>query len=761
MKKTLLATSMVLASLLHAEQIQSIKYINLSSVSTSIANDTLDLQVGDQLDIKKINKAIKEFYRFGYFDDIQVTNEKGNLELVFTEKPIIASIDMIGYKTREEDKKNIFKAMRLAKGNMFTTEKVKQAKKDLLDLLEKEGFVNSVVEVDVENINENSVALVFNVNKGLEILIKEVNYHGAENLDAGDFEEVTANNEEDYFSWWFGQDNGEAKLDQLEYDVFRIQDQYFQKGYLDAKVKDPFMKVDFATNKASLDYFITEGQQYSITDIKIYLDSTILDPETLYSELKLQKDRVFNLEKLRKDVKFIKTQVADLGYAFTQVKHDLKKNIENGTVDVIFNVIPGKKVYINDVLISGNGRTLDRVIRRNVYLAPGDLFNLTDFDDSKKKLKRLGFFSDVSIEQKRVSEDKMDLIVKVEEDATGTIVLGGGYGSYDGMLITVKVNEKNVFGSGKSVGASVDTSEKRHNYKLSYTDPAINDSVYNMTVEIHNAEDEYDYSSPDYTLDKIRNGFSVSLGREIFRDAYIGSTYRLDFIEEKYTDDSSTDGDNIKVNGDGPSGNDYYKVDEDYVSSSITPYINYNSTDDFYFPRSGIKAGTSLEFAGVGGDSKYLKSKSYFKYYHGLEDSWDWDAVLRYRAQVNLLEDNGKLTQGDSFYLGGTKTVRGYKSYAFGPDGKNNSDIVYKQMFANSIELSMPLIPKSKMRWGVFYDYGMIGKDSFSDIKRAGTGAMLEWISPFGPMQFIFAQPVDDKPGDKTSSFEFSLGGSF
>lgn len=762
MKKTLFATSIALASLLHAEQIQSIKYINLSMVSTNIADETLDLQVGDELDIRKINKAVKKFYKFGYFNDIQIENNNGNIELIFTEKPTVANVDIIGYKSRQEDKDALLPQIGLPKGTMYSPSKIKKAKKELLKRLEAEGYVNSVVEVDIENLNENSVALTFTVNKGLEIVIDKVNYYGADNLDSSDFEEVTANKEVDSVSWFFGRNNGEAQLGQLEYESFRMQDKYFQNGFLDAKVKDPFMKIDFATNSANLDFFIEEGQQYTTNDIKIFLDASILNPETLYSELKLRKGKVFDIAKLRKDVEFIKTKVADLGYAFAQVKYDIKKDIEKATTNIVFNVLPGEKVFINDVIISGNARTLDRVIRRNVYLAPGDLFNLTDFNDSKNKLKRTGYFKDVVLEQKRVTANKMDLVVKVEEDSTGTISLGGGYGSYDGFLVNASINEKNVFGSGKSVGVNIDKSEKRKNFKISYSDPAIFDSKYNGSIEVHSNSDEFEYSDPDYTLDKQATGFSVSAGKEWFRNFYGGVKYRLDFIDEKFEDDDLNDNDDIKdPNDKGGGEDDYYKVDEEYSTSSITPYVNYNSTDDFYFPRNGIKAGTSLEFAGVGGDSKYVKSRSTFKYFYDLQDLTDWDWIFKYRSQLNVLVDNGRISQGDSFYLGGVKTVRGYKSYAFGPDNKRDNEDIFKRMFANSVELSMPLVPSSRMRWGVFYDYGMIGKDSFSEIKRSGTGAFVEWVSPFGPMQFIFAQPIGDKPGDETSSFEFSLGSNF
>ncbi|RXI43990.1 outer membrane protein assembly factor BamA [Malaciobacter mytili] len=750
MKKRLTLLSITLASLLHAEQINSIEYINLTKISSQIANETLNLKVGDDLDIVKVNNAIKEFYKFGYFDDISVNSNNGILQFTFQEKPSIANLEITGYKTREEDIQSLKVLMGLRKGSMYSPQKAKEAKEVLLTELEKEGYINSIVEIEVEQINESSVSLIFNVNKGDEIIIKKVNYIGAQNLENDDFENVTANKEKEFASWFFGRNDGELKLDHLPYESARISELYFQNGYLDVKVKDPFLKVDFASNQAKLDFFIEEGKQYTTNSIKIYIDESILKSETLYPELTLKKDRVFNISKLRKDVDYIKTQISDLGYAFAQIKYDINKNEKDSTADIVFNVIPGQKVYINDVKISGNARTLDRVIRRNVYLAPGDLFSLTDFKDSVSKLKRTGYFDDVQIQQKRITENKMDLVVEVVEARTGNIILGGGYGSYDKMMVNASINDNNIFGSGLSVGLSTELSSKESMFQFNLRNPAIADSKYNGDIEIHNTDTEI--TRDNYELNKKSTGFSIGAGKEFFRNFYAGARYRLDFIKEEY----DYDDDFIKN-----SSKKYYE-DTDYVTSSITPYINFNNTDDFYLPRSGFKAGTSLEFAGLGGDSKYIKSSTYFKYFYSLQNALDLDWILRYKADLRMLIDNGQINQGDSLYLGGPKTLRGFKSYAFGPNNDDGEyEDPYKRMFSNSVELSFPLVPTAKMRWGVFYDYGMIGEDNFNDINRSATGALFEWVSPVGPLQLIFAKPIDDKSGDDTSSFEFSLGSSF
>lgn len=752
MKKKVVLLSLACATALSATTIKSIEYKDVNKISPQILDETLNMKVGDELNEDKLNDAVINFYKQGYFEDIKIVNENGNLKLIFKEKPSIASIDIKGYKSRSEDIETLKNLIRLKKGSMYTEKRIKEAKEKLLSMLESEGFINSVVETEVEKINEQSLKVTFNVNKGDEIIIKKANYHGADNLEQDDFDLVTANKEIEFASWWFGQNDGEVKIDQLKYDARRINDLYYEKGYLDAQVKEPFLDIDFASDQAKLDFFIFEGEKYTTNDIKIYLDSSIVDPATIYPELKLIVGNTFNIKKLRADQDYIKTQVANQGYAFTEVKFDLKKNEAERKVDVIYNVIPGKKVYINDVKISGNNRTLDRVIRRNVFLAPGDLYNLTDFKDSTNKLKRSRFFEDVQIEEKRVSDTKMDIVVKVTEAPTGSLMLGGGYGSYDKFMVNGSISDVNIFGSGMALGLSADLSARTNRFELSLKNPAIRDSDYNGEVEVHSTESEINRDTYDSTIDT--KGFSVALGKEVMRNLYAGARYRLDFVSEDYEYENGIK-EAIIADGKQP-----YES-QDYTSSSITPYLNYDNTDDYYFPREGYRAGVSAEYAGIGGDSKYVKPSAYLKYFYSLEDLTELDWVLRLKTQMKTLIDNGQINQGDSLYLGGPKTLRGYKSYAF-PNNQTGEVIdPYKNLWANSAEMSFPLIPSAKMRWGLFYDYGMIGQDTFNDIERSGAGALLEWISPMGPLQLIFSRALDDEPGDDTSSFEFSLGASF
>ena len=706
MKKQYAFLFLLLGLMLQAQQIKSIKYVNLTKISQNIANEQLGYKVGDEIDINKINIFIKKFYAYNYFDDISVINNNGNLKIIFKEKPSISNIELYGYKTRKDDINKIKKEVGLKKGSMYSPKKIKNAKSLLLKKLENDGFINSVVEVEIEYLSQSSVSVIFNVNKGDEIIIKKVNYYGATKFDKDDFEKVTFNKEEEFIPWFITQNDGELKAEQLKYDATRIRELYLEHGYLDIDIKDPFLEVDFLSNQANLDFHISEGQQYTTNSITIYVNSEIIDAKDLYSKLRLKKNRVFNIKKLRHDVNFIKKEIANLSYAFADIKYDIKKDSKNATTDIIFNVIPGKEIFINDVKISGNSRTLDKVIRRNVYLAPKDKFNLTDLKDSTSKLKRTGFFDKVIIQEERISDDKINLHVKVQEAATGNIILGGGFGSYDKVMISGSIKDKNIFGSGLNLGVSADLSKRKSDFSIFLKNPAIYDSLYHGHISINN--DKQKINNSVYELEKKSKGFSIGLGKEYFRNLKLGLTYKLSSIKENY---------DYQNNFKKKIGKKYYGNTK-YVLSSLTPYLNFDNTDDYFVPRDGIKSGMSMEYAGVGGDSKFIKSSLYLKYFYSLNYKYELDWILRYKIQANHIKDNGQIHQGDSLYLGGTSSLRGYKSYAFGPNNENGQiEDPYKFMAASAIELSFPLSNAMKMRWGVFYDYGMTGKKAFTDIK--------------------------------------------
>jgi len=747
----ILPLSVVLSSILLSQPITKIEYKGLLHLSKDVASEITGIHVGDEFDINKIDESLKKLYKQGYFLDIWISaTDDGGLIYNFKEKSTISKLSMNGYSSDDEEEA-LFIEIGLKKGDLYDKKKVENAKKKLIKKIESEGYYDTVVEVTVEP-KEDSVALTFDVNKGEKIYIKNIDFEGAKKIDTEELEDALANQEEDVLGWLPGLNNGVAHLDQLEYDAFRAKDVYMKNGYLDAQVDEPLMRVDNGSYLADITYQVKEGEQYRINSVEI--DGLVdgLSEDEILDDLNLIKGKIFNVEKLRKDIALIKEKVANLGYAYAKVTPNFKQDKENHTVDIQFLVKPGNKVYINDVIISGNYATKDRVIRRDIYLAPGDLFNLTDLKDSKSALARRGYFEKVDIEQQRVDENRINLLVKVKETATGSIQAGGGYGSYQKFMINASLSDRNIFGSGISSSLSFDLSKVSRNYSFSINNPRVFDSEYSLGMSIYN--NKYDF--PTYEHDTF--GVGANIGKQLTRNLYgfVGYSYSKNKID---TNDTTTS----------LVSSVFSNEDLSYAKSTISMGLSYDTTDDYFVPRRGIILGGSVAYSGIGGDEKFMAYSGRFGAYYGVEDIIDYDLIFRYKLRANMLDDKGHISGPEKLFLGGVSTVRGYQPYTIAPsdygtneDGETTRTIKGgMKSLVNTVEASIPLSEAARMRLAFFADYGMIGEDSFDEIRRAGYGVSLEWYSPMGPINLVFARAKNPGELERTSSFEFTMGRKF
>jgi len=747
----ILPLSITLSSILLSQPITKIEYKGLMHLSKDVASEISGLHAGDEFDINKIDESLKRFYKQGYFSDIWISaTDDGGLIYNFKEKSTISKLDMEGYSSDDEEEA-LFIEIGLRKGDLYDKKKIESAKKKLIKKIEAEGYYDTVVEVSVEP-KEDSVALTFFVNKGEKVYIQNIDFEGAKKIDTDELEDALANQEEDTLGWLPGLNNGVAHMDQLEYDAFRAKDVYMRNGYLDAKVDEPLMRVDNGSYLANISYQVNEGEEYRINSVDIYGLVDQIDKNELLGELNLIDGKVFNIQKLRKDIALIQEKVANLGYAYAKVVPNFKQNRENHTVDVQFLVRPGNKVTINDVIISGNYSTKDRVIRRDIFLAPGDLFNLTDLKDSKSALGRRGYFEKIDIEQQRVDANRINLLVKVKETATGSIQAGGGYGSYQHLMLNASLSDRNIFGSGISSSLSFDLSKVSRNYSFSINNPRVFDSEYSLGMNIYNSE----YDFPTYQHDTF--GVGTNIGKQLTRNlyGYVGYSYSNNKID---TNDTTT----------ALVSSVFSNEDLSYVKSTFNIGLSYDSTDDYFVPRKGIILGGSLGYSGVGGDEKFLAYTGRFGAYYGMEDIIDYDLIFRYKVRANMIQDQGHISGPEKLFLGGVSSVRGYQPYTISPSdyGVNDNGETTrtikggKKSLVNTVEASIPLSNAAKMRLAFFADYGMIGENSFDEIRRAGYGVSLEWYSPMGPINLVFARAKNAGELERTSSFEFTMGRKF
>ncbi len=745
MKKICCALILLFCNVIYAKDISAIKYEGLSSISNVLADEIIGIKVGESLNIAKVDKAIVSLYSQGYFEDIYADFNGGILTFYFKQKPKVASVEIKGYGS-EQEKETLYSQIGIKKGDSYDETKLNRAKLVIRTILEYQGYYGTVVEADITQVGEDKAyAITFNVNQGENIIIKKAEYDGREKLKVSEVEELSANRAKQFMGWLWGRNDGKLKLADLEYDSPRIQDAYMRKGFLDASVSQAFLDANFNDYSANLYYKIKEGERYKVSEIKIILHVPVIEEKELRKVLKVKKGTYFNIEEVRADVESIRQKIADLGYAFARVNPDLDKDPQNAEVKVLYLIQVGQKVKINDVLISGNSRTADRIIRREILLAPGDTYSLSDLKESENALKRLGYFGKVKIDERRVSEDSMDLLVSVEEARTGELMFGLGYGSYDKLMVNASIRERNLFGTGQSGQLYADWSYRRQLVNLTLSNPRVLDSKYSTSFSVfHSLYWNWDYreqtTGGSITGGKLlTNTLRASLG-------YTLSTTRvLDFYDARLA----------------TLYKEYLSIDRP-IKSAISPSLYFDNTDDYYFPKNGAIISAYVEYAGLGGDEKYTKLYGKMALYYHLKSLVGIDLIARYKTQAGAIINNGYVPITSKFYMGGISSVRGYQVSSLSPRNSTGEiRIGGNYMMTHSVELSYGILEKAQMRLAFFVDYGMIGIQSLDETIRASWGAAVEWINPFGPIVIVFPQPINPQPGDRTSRFEFTMGTRF
>ncbi|EAJ6150720.1 outer membrane protein assembly factor BamA [Campylobacter lari] len=729
-----------LSSSLCAATIKDIKFEGLSQLSKESAIAVSKLKIGQKIDPASIDIAIKNLFDRNYFKDIAVEEKNGVLTFKMVEKPSIGKIDIQGIASN--DRKQIESLVGLKPGILYDENSAKDAAEKIKLFYQAKGFYDTVVEIKDEKLsNSSSLKLTFVVNRGENIIIEKVHLSGAKNLSYSDIEPAIANKQREALGWMWGFNDGKLKIFDLANDSSRISDVYLKEGYLDVSVSPAFLNTYTDTYQADLTYFINEGEVYKVKEIKIFNPIfSDKENEALANDLKLSVGKIVNIEKLREDIKTIETKTADLGYAFVQVIPDIQKDKENHEAMIIFKVIPNEKVYIRDVIVSGNTKTVDRVIRRELYLTEGNLYNRTDLMDSRNALRRTAYFENVDIKEQRVDDTHIDLIVEVKEASTGAISGGIGYGTSDGILLSASLSDANILGSGMKGSVSIDKGDDTLSGRVSLRNPRVNDSDYSLGGSLYSDRLEWD------SYDERNYGFDISVGKTLGRYTSIDLTYNLEQSDIYHLSDR------LIAQG--------YKLGKTY-KSSITPSIVFNNTDDYYLPRSGFIASTSLEYAGLGGDQEFISSTTKFNYYQGLEEFIGWDLIYRYKASFYKVWDQGYLPINEKLYLGGIGTIRGFDRRSVSPKNEWGDETGGTVAFANSVELSFPIFDRIKLRGSIFFDYGAIGQSSLSQIQRWSTGVGFEWLTPLGALNLVFAKPFNTNSKDDISKFEFMLGARF
>ncbi len=742
---------------------------------------------GASYDPEIVEQDVKSIFRMGFFDDVRAElSSDGVLTYSVKEKPYVREVKIQG--NSQLGKEKIETALGVVPRSVLDRTKVIEGVQKVRKLYSDQGYVNARVDYAVSEEGSNQVVVVLDVVEGTRLLIQRISFEGNKTFGDGDLKDLMATKEESLLSLFTNR--GVLDRDMLTNDMAILANHYLDHGYIDHKFDEPVILR--GGDGLEVVIRVREGDQYRVGKVEIGGD-LIEDGNQILKKMKITTGQIFRGSRLRDDI----TKVTDLymnkGFAFTQVDPMTNVNEKDKNVDIALIITKGPPVYFNRVLVAGNSKTRDNVVRRELQTTEQELFSGNKITESRNALQRTGYFEDVQLTTKKTEQpDTVDLHVDVKEGPTGTFTVGAGFSSGDGFIFSSSVSEKNLFGRGQGVSGDFSIGSSRQDFIFNFNEPYLNDSRLSLGFDAFNTKREYN------AFDERRLGFGVNTSYPMKYASlpfFTGSKRVPALGADELPDDSpptiwdfmrggvSYDFTRAKI-GSVDAGAAKSIQDEEGTSftSAITPGITYDSRDHFFNPTQGAKSSFSVKVAGLGGDNRFIKADLNGKWHYPLlkDPNWGGAYVLALGGGLGygmgFQRSNGRkdLPLFERYFLGGMNSVRGFSERSIGPREQNcatdsvtsavtcTTDVVGgdKSAFFNA-ELTFPVMEQYGLRGVTFFDMGnaFSGSNfSFSDFRRSfGVGG--RWMSPFGPLRVELGFPLNKQPGDDTSVIGFSIGG--
>lgn len=729
-------------------------------IESSAIMTAIKLKPGDTFFEEKIDDDIKSIFSLGFFTDVKAEKDATDKGLVITyrvtEKPVVREIVFEGNKALGSEK--LKEALDIKPNSIFSSKELIKSIAKIKKLYTDEGYSQAEIEPVKESISPYQIKLKLKINDGEKILIREIRFEGNKAFSDSKLKGLMETKEKWWLSWLTNA--GVYKEDVLKNDMLLITEHYMNNGYINFKIAEP--DVQLAADKKALIVAIlmTEGDKFTTGKIDFKGD-IIGTKEELARRLKMKTGDVFSRGALRQEIFSLTDVYADKGYAFANVNPLTAINIQTKSIDIVFDFEKGEKVYIDRINIAGNTKTRDKVIRREMRVAEGELYNATGIKKSKQNMMNLGFFEEAVIATSKGSSDnKLNLDVNVKEKATGTFSIGGGYSSLDGFIAQGSIQQANLFGLGLKTSLSASLGGKSSSYSLGITEPHFLDTNWSIGGDLYRSEREY----TDYT--KTSTGGDIKAGYQL-------SDTLSTFMLYKY-ETTKISNESFALQESKRLYPDIYTTTNS-TTSAVTASISRNTTDYRIDPSSGMTNSLSLEFAGLGGTNKFLRTIAQTAQFVPV----GFGTVFMLRGTMGHVAEMGAPVPIDEkFYLGGISTVRGYAGRTISPyviipkydavtGVKNGEDEAYiggdTEFYLNA-EYTFPLIKEAGLKGVLFYDIGNAAdglNDTFSDF-LASYGFGIRWFSPIGPLRLEYGIPLNARDGiDKSGKIEFSIGSFF
>ncbi len=725
----------------------------------------LKSRVGDPYSPETVREDIKALYTLGYFEDIVVQADifEGGLKLIFVlhEKPSIQTLRVVGNRQLATDK--ILTKIDLVEGAIIPPGALLKNSEKIRLYYEEESYFRARVDATEERISPTEVSVTFTIFEGNKYDVTDIKIEGAHALKPKDIRSKMQT--EPVFLWWFG---GTLKREELNRDLDRIRAFYMDNGYLDIAVEEPKIEMDDQKHRITIVIRVEEGTQYRIAELNVKGNS--LFPETnLRMIIQSKVGGVFSREAMQKDVTSVTDAYAEYGYLFAVVDPVVDIQRDQSKAFITFEITEGRQAFINRIDIAGNTRTRDKVLRREIPLVEGSVFNNRFLQIGKKNLEALGFFEEVKLDTKRTSRpDQVDVTVDVKEKATGAFTIGAGFSSTDGIMGVASISQGNLFGTGRQLSLSGSLAQNATRGLFNFVDPHLWDSNYRGSFKAYYTQTEY---SENVTYNSKTVGTAIGVSHLLFERVFGDLSYVLEQVKLY---DVTASAPTIVIEQ--AAVNNGLSVTSEFIGALVR-----DTRDSFTEATRGTRLSLTGTFAGgpiaIGSfPNNFWKLVGEYSQYWPLP----WMSRLPYLSEVKFTGHlRGSIMYGDAFdttpalpaqerfYLGGQSTVRGYRNFQLGPkDAAGGYTGGNKAWFTNA-EMYFPIYEPAKLRGVIFYDMGQNLNElsSFDQLFTTkpgmGAGMGVRFNSPLGNIALDWGFNLSPQPGQKTQVLYFSAGTSY
>ena len=712
----------------------------------------LPIKVGESVDDARASQAVKALYATGFFRDVRLERQGDVLVVAVQERPTISSITFVGNK--EFDTDTVRKALRdigLSEARIFDRSSLDRAEQELKRQYITRGLYSAKVQTTVTPQERNRVAVNFTIEEGPATRIQRINVIGTKAFTEAELLSAISLTTPGWLTWYTK--NDQYSKQKLQADLEVLRSFYQDRGYLEFNVESTQVSISPDKENITITVNVNEGPLYKVSDVRV-AGELFIDEAEIRRLIRVKPGDTFSRARLQGSAKDISDRLGAEGYAFANVNAVPELDREKNTASFTFFIDPGRRVYVRKVNISGNVKTRDEVIRREVRQLEGAWYDGPRIERSKIRVRRLGYFEpDINIETPPVpgSPDQIDLEITVIEKSTGNLLAGVGYSSADGIVFSASVSQQNVFGSGNALAVSVNTSKINRTYAFTLTEPYWTVDGVSRTIEFYQRKtDPTGLAISQYASDTL--GGALGFGVPVTETDTINFGFRVDRTD-------------LTLFADSP------QVYFDFVNQFGNPNYSFvgsagwarDSRDDILYPTRGQLQSAFVEIGLPPGDLKYYK----LQYVH----QWFWpvygNLILMLRGDVGYGDGYGGLPLPffRAFYAGGTGSVRGFESNSLGPRDAFDNVLGGKRKIIGNTEVFYPILKGDKsVRGSVFVDAGQIyanGDQKDAESFRFSAGVGLSWNSPIGPLKFSYAVPLNDKPGDRVQNFQFQVGSVF